>query len=241
MRAVWDKLFCRGSEFQDVTWENIDFSCQRKEVKTGGPDCPGVIAWRSSVNGVAAFCCPHGAFQIQLAYFNLKLALTYLGELQLWGRENVWGFSHPVDNDATNHPSSPFLLVQKNKDIVSSGKETKLLDFLTQLTADLLSHENRTALLKLLGKCSLSFGKSNTGKFSVALGVCQHPAFPLSANFVKQFPLLSLGALLWNMTGWIRRLQQGWWVCKVISRGAHNNPLKLGGSICPIIQMRQLS
>lgn len=64
------------------------------------------------------------------------------------------------------------MLIQENKNIVSLGKETKSLDLLTELPADLLFHKNnRTALPKLLGKCVPSLGKSNISRFCVALGV----------------------------------------------------------------------
>lgn len=63
------------------------------------------------------------------------------------------------------------MLIKEKKDIVSLVKETKTFDLLIELLADLLSHKNnRTDLPKLLGKCFLSLGNNNIGRFRVALG-----------------------------------------------------------------------
>lgn len=100
---MWDNPFCRGYKFWDVMWENTDFSCQRKEVKTCGLERPWELLLGEVLKCVAYFCHPQATFQILIAYFNLKPALTSLGKLQLRGERKSLRILN--SGDATNPPS----------------------------------------------------------------------------------------------------------------------------------------
>lgn len=150
-------------------WENADFSCQRKEVKTRGLELPWELCLGKCLSGVAYFCHPQATFQILIAYFNLKLVLSSPGKLQLRGERKSLRI---LNSSNTTNPPSWLCWSRKIRISFPWARKPNLLIFLLSCL-QICCFIRTTGQLcpNCWGKCVPSLGKSNISRFCVALGV----------------------------------------------------------------------